>query len=129
MRSYRSRPEGTHIIMKNIYRIVSALALVAMLIGCASDGGNQANNTQKDTRPPEQRIKIGMTKEEVRQALGNPGGVATSSQGLETWTYKDTAKAFIPFYAISGGKFQFLRINFDADGKVKDWSSDSQSAF
>jgi len=107
------------------------LLLLAVAAGCASDGSNNstANNPPKDTRPPEQRIKVGMTKEEVRQALGNSAGVSTSSQGTESWTYHDTAKAFIPFYAISGGKFQFLRINFDADGKVKDWSSDSHGAY
>lgn len=113
----------------NLQRIATSLLLAVLCVGCATDNQQRANNPPKDTRPPEQRIKIGMTKHEVRQALGNPGGVSTSSQGLESWTYKDTAKAFIPFYAVSGGKFQFLRINFDADGKVKDWSSDSQSAF
>ena len=108
----------------------SVLLLAAALIaGCASDGSNNKPAQTRDERPPEQRLKVGMTKEEVRAALGEPGGTQISSDGLESWTYKDTAKAFIPFYTITGGKFQFLSVNFGPDGKVKNWSSNKQGLY
>ena len=65
----------------------------------------------------------------VLQAIGDPGGTSVNSEGLESWRYSDSAKAFIPFYTVSGGKFQHLTVNFDKDGKVKDWSSSTQGAF
>jgi len=71
-----------------------------------------------------------MTKAEVRAAIGGePAGTGVRSDGLETWTYNDSAKLWIPFYAIGGGKFQHLTINFDAEGKVKDWQSTKQGLY
>jgi hypothetical protein len=70
-----------------------------------------------------------MTKEEVRAALGEPKGTFMNSEGLESWTYNDNEKAFIPFYALGGGKFQSLFVTFGPDGKVKSWSSNKQGVF
>lgn len=95
--------------------------------GCATDKGQQA--PAKDTRPIEERLRVGMTKDEVRAAIGEPAGKSVSSKGEESWRFSDTAKAFIPFYTISGGKFQNLNVNFDTDGKVKDWSSNKQGIY
>lgn len=100
-----------------------------VFVGCETT--NQTGQTKpkqsqqsKDKRPIEERLSKGMTKEEVRAAIGgDPSGKAVNSEGLETWTYNDNAKMWIPFYAMSGGKFQNLTINFDADGKVKSWAS------
>ena len=101
--------------------------------GCATDQGQkpeQAKETEpaKDTRPMEQRLSVGMTKDEVRKALGDPGGTSVNNDGEESWTYTDRAKAFIPFYSVSGGKFHHLVVSFDKDSKVKNWSSNTTSA-
>src|SRR5437868_5644923 len=107
--------------MKNSKRCTLAAAFLLIIVGCATEG--QKPETTKDTRPIEQRLRAGMTKDEVRRAVGNPAGTSVNSTGHETWRYTDTGKAFIPFYAMSGGKFRHLIINFDAEGKVKDWAS------
>jgi outer membrane protein assembly factor BamE (lipoprotein component of BamABCDE complex) len=104
-------------------------AVLVCLSGCATNQVEKPPVQAKDTRPPEQRLSVGMTKDEVRKALGDPGGTSVNSEGHESWRYSDSAKAFIPFYTISGGKFQHLMVNFDKDGKVKDWSSSTQGAF
>src|SRR6266853_4550343 len=96
----------------------SAVSLLFFVAGCATD---QGPSQTKDTRPVEERLRVGMTKDEVRQAIGDPGGKSVNSKGEESWRYSDTAKAFIPFYAIGGGKFQNIVVNFDSDGKGKDW--------
>ena len=106
------------------------------LTGCASDESQKQEQAQaqpakpaKDTRPIEQRLKVGMTKDEVRQVCGNPSGTSVDSSSLESWTYSDHAKAFIPYYSLSGGKFHNVIVNFDADGKVKSWSSNTSGAY
>ena len=102
--------------------------------GCATDQGqkpDQAKKTEpaKDDRPMEQRLTVGMSKDDVRKALGDPGGTSVNSDGEESWTYSDRAKAFIPFYTVSGGKFHHLIVLFDKDNKVKSWSSNSTSSY
>ena len=77
----------------------------------------------------EQRLKVGMTKDEVRQALGGPSGTSVDNNGEESWRYTDSAKAFIPFYSISGGKISALLVQFDKDGKVKSWSTSKQGMY
>jgi outer membrane protein assembly factor BamE (lipoprotein component of BamABCDE complex) len=85
--------------------------------------------TKKDDRPIEQKIKVGMPKEEVQTALGDPSGKSVNSDGEESWSYSDHAKAWIPYYSLSGGKFHTTVINFDKDGKVKSWSTNAQGAY
>ena len=118
--------------------LVLSLIVSAALIGfcgCASNKGeDQAAEAKKaekpkDTRPLQDRLKVGMTQEEVRAACGNPNGKSVDSASLESWTYSDRAKAFIPYYSISGGKFHNVVVNFDKDGKVKSWSSNESSAY
>lgn len=111
------------------------------LCGCASDEGQQTAETAqtsqpkpakppKDKRSKEERLKVGMTQDEVVQAIGKPRGKAVNSDGSEVWTYNDIEKAmFIPYYSMSGGKTHFLTVVFDTSGKVKSWSSSSQSAY
>jgi outer membrane protein assembly factor BamE (lipoprotein component of BamABCDE complex) len=104
------------------------------LSGCASDQGAQPEPVKKtekpkDKRPLDQRLSVGMSKDEVRTALGNPKGTSVNSDGEEFWTYSDSEKAFIPYYSLSGGKFHHLVVIFDKDGKTKSWSSNTQSAY
>jgi outer membrane protein assembly factor BamE (lipoprotein component of BamABCDE complex) len=121
--------------MKTKHYLNIALLCAAVLLptGCATDNNNSTASTEshakKDDRPISDRLKVGMTKDEVRTALGNPKGTTTTSQGVEIWQYNDNEKAWIPFYAISGGKFKYTIVNFDADGKVKDWSTSDHALF
>src|SRR6266704_2930708 len=94
----------------------SVAALLLSFAGCATDQP-QKNEQAKDNRPPEERLRVGMTKEEVRNAIGNPGGTTVNSNGQESWRYTDAAKAWIPFYAISGGKFQTIVVNLVSEAK------------
>jgi len=121
---------------KNYLKLLVLPALCAAILlpaGCATDNnGSTASNPpppKKDNQPITDRLKVGMTKDEVRQALGNPKGTTVTSAGMEIWQYNDNEKAWIPFYAISGGKFKYTIVNFDADGKVKDWSSSDHALF
>jgi outer membrane protein assembly factor BamE (lipoprotein component of BamABCDE complex) len=111
--------------------VTSILVCTALLAlpGCATDQGQKKPEQTKDTRPLDQRLSVGMTKDETRKALGDPSGTSVNSDGDESWRYTDSAKAFIPFYSIAGGKFQHLTVNFDKDGKVKNWSSNTQGAY
>ncbi len=104
-------------------------AAVIGFCGCASNSGEKKTEKPKDSRPLEQRLTVGMTQNEVRTACGNPNGKTVDSAGLESWTYSDRAKAWIPYYTISGGKFHNLVVSFDKDGKVKSWSSSESSAY
>jgi hypothetical protein len=114
------------------------------LCGCASDKGQQTAEASqpgqpaqpkpakppKDKRTKEERLKVGMTTDEVVQAIGKPRGKAVNSDGSEVWTYNDIEKAmFIPYYSMSGGKTHFLTVVFGTDGKVKSWSSSSQGGY
>lgn len=119
--------------------VVSLLASVALLgaSGCASDQGQKPEETKKpeeakkpkDNRPIDQRLSVGMTMDQVRDAIGNPKGTAMNSDGEQTWTYSDAEKAFIPYYSLSGGKFHHVVVTFDKDGKVKSWSSNTQGGY
>ena len=119
--------------------IISLLASAALLglCGCASDQAQKSQEpakpkpvkSAKDTRPREERLTVGMAKDEVRQAIGNPRGTSVNSDGAETWTYSDTEKAFIPYYSLGGGKFHNLVVVFDTNGKVKSWSSNTAGGY
>ena len=119
---------------------IHSLLVFATLIGfcgCASDQGQKNQeppkpkpvNPAKDNRPEEDRLKVGMTMDQVLQAIGKPKGKSVSSDGSEIWTYNDAEKGFIPNYRLFGGKTHFLTVVFDTDGKVKSWSSSSQGMY
>src|SRR5258707_12761722 len=116
---------------------VAGLFLSTILLGvwgCASDSAEKPAEAKqaeppKDTRPPEQRLKVGMTKDEVHAAIGNPKGTAVNSTGEETWTYNDAEKGWIPYYRLSGGKFHTVTVTFDKDGKVKSWATSENGMY
>ncbi len=106
--------------------------------GCASNQGQSSTETQKPEKPKKvkdkrskaERLSVGMTMDQVREAIGNPKGKSVNSDGSEIWTYNDWEKAaFIPYYSMSGGKTHFLTVVFDTNGKVKSWSSSSHSGY
>ena len=104
------------------------LMLACAVVGCATSS-TAKQEPAKDQRPPAERIQVGMTKDEVKKALGEPSGKTTNSDGLEHWSYNDHAKMWIPFYAISGGKFQNIPIAFNPEGRVKSWTTGKTGLF
>jgi outer membrane protein assembly factor BamE (lipoprotein component of BamABCDE complex) len=119
--------------------VLTAVTVLA-LSGCASNSGSsdqaeakpkpeKKEKPAKDTRPKEDRLKVGMTMDEVIQAIGKPKGKSVSSDGTEIWNYNDAEKAWIPYYSMSGGKFHNITVVFDADGKVKSWSTNAQGIY
>jgi outer membrane protein assembly factor BamE (lipoprotein component of BamABCDE complex) len=126
---------NSHRTMKklSITSLFVTVALIA-LCGCATDQAQQSQTPAKpkpikDTRAPEEKLKVGMTKDEVRTAIGNPKNVATNSDSSEIWTYSDTEMAFIPFYTLGGGKFHNIVVVFGTDGKVKSWSTNTSGVY
>ncbi len=120
--------------------VISLLVSAALLglCGCASDSAQKNSEPAqpkpvkpaKDTRPREERLKVGMTEDEVRAAIGNPRGKSVNSDGSQTWMYNDAEKAmFIPYYSMSGGKIHNLVVMFDTDGKVKSWSANESGRY
>lgn len=117
--------------------VISLLLSTALLglSGCASDDGGQKSEqakkpeAAKDDRTMDQRLTVGMTKDDVRKTFGDPQGTTVSSDGLETWTYSDSAKGWIPHYRLMGGKFHHTMVSFDKDGKVKSWTTNETSAY
>jgi outer membrane protein assembly factor BamE (lipoprotein component of BamABCDE complex) len=124
--------------------VISLLVSVTMFgfSGCASDQGQKTAEVKqpqpqpkpakppKDKRPKEDRLSVGMTMDQVVQAIGKPRGKSVNSDGSEIWSYNDIEKAaFIPYYSLSGGKTHFLTVIFDTSGKVKSWSSSEHGEY
>src|ERR1700744_3096432 len=94
---------------------VFSLGVVAALVGlcsCASNNNNQQAapaspppvqqteqappppppKPKKDKRPIEERLAIGMSREDVRAAIGSPRNVSMNDTGTEVWTFTDREK-------------------------------------
>lgn len=111
------------------------------LCGCASDKGDQTAAASqpkpakpakppKDKRPKAERLSVGMTKDQVIQAIGKPRDKAVNSDGSEVWTYNDWEKAAaIAYWSPVGAKVHFLTVNFGTDGTVKSWSSSTEGRY
>ena len=121
-----------------MYLLVCATAFA--LCGCASDKGQTAETGQpkpakkakppKDKRSKAERLKIGMTEDEVIQAIGKPRDKTVNSDGSQVWTYNDWEKAAaIAYWSPIGAKVHFLTVVFDTDGKVKSWSSSTEHRY
>jgi hypothetical protein len=125
---------------------VSTVAL-ACLCGCASNSSNSNQSSspaqttastttqtqtpppkpKKDKRPIEQRLTVGMTQDEVRQACGDPKDQSMNSDGSGTWTYRSGSPAYNPIFGWSA-KFHVVTIVFDSNQKVKSWATSSSQA-
>jgi len=111
------------------------------LCGCASDKGQQtSSNTQttqakpakppKDKRPKEERLSVGMTEDQVVQAIGKPRDKSVNSDGSQVWMYNDWEKAAaIAYWSPVGAKVHVLTVVFDTNGKVKSWSSSTEGRY
>lgn len=141
--------------MKKMSRIsvLVSTVIVAGLCGCASNSGQNSNSQssatassattttttttttqpppkpKKDKRPIEERLTVGMTMDEVRQACGNPKNESMNSDGSAVWMYNNAQNMFIPYYGMSGGKVHYVTVVFDSAGKVKTWSSSSTGEY
>lgn len=99
-------------------RLIAVVALAA-ITGCASTGSS--NPTQLADK-----VKKGMTKEQVTQAVGKPSSRysgnsvagATHGDADEVWIYSDAGINAIPIVSIvRGGRTNTLQIGF-RNGKV-----------
>jgi hypothetical protein len=133
--------------------ILVSTIIVAGLCGCASNSGQSSNSQssptaastttttttttttqpppkpKKDKRPIEDRLTVGMSMDEVRQACGNPKNESMNSDGSAVWMFNNSQNMFIPYYGMSGGKIHYVTVIFDANGKVKSWSSSSTGQY
>jgi outer membrane protein assembly factor BamE (lipoprotein component of BamABCDE complex) len=73
-------------------------------------------------------LRVGMSKSQVRALLGHPDDTTVTSRGT-TWTYKETAKMFIPYYMMAGGRFRTTTIYFSNSGYVTDFESSNQGMY
>ena len=112
--------------------LVSAFVVVAMA-GCASQGVQQLKE-ENATTVSSKIIKGTSTKEEVRQAFGDPTETSFTDNGNELWRYKyshSTSKAqnFTPVINLfaSGADVdkKELVVFFDDKGIVKNYSMQS----
>ncbi|HEV2453696.1 MAG TPA: hypothetical protein VGY98_05515 [Verrucomicrobiae bacterium] len=137
--------------MKKISAIGALVTTVAIagICGCASKSNDstapasqpavsetttnaaasQPPKQPKDKRPIEQRLAVGMTMDQVKEACGNPKNIAMNSDGSATWVYNNAQNAWIPNYTLFGGKIHYVTVMFDANGKVKSWSSASTGMY
>lgn len=105
--------------MKSI-RTIAAIGLSAiLLVGCGNTGSSaspQKTNTIADTP----QVRKGMTKSQVIQAWGEPGGRQVSGSS-EIWTYGGQRwKRMIP-YAGPFMNVQTSKVVFGSNGRVKDF--------
>ncbi|MCU0897549.1 MAG: hypothetical protein MUC55_08615 [Burkholderiales bacterium] len=77
---------------KPISRHLAVAALAAALVGCAT-GGDFRQLTGADVA----KVKVGMTSDEVRAALGE-GRVGRDRLGRTTYTYRFQDQALVPPY-------------------------------
>lgn len=109
--------------------ILVAIAGLALVPGCSSDGPSNASSASAATVrgsddefvPPFR----GETQAQVIAQYDEPDQVFQSSETGETWIYVfGKAKQFIPFYG-PFAELRVLTIHFDQDGRVSGWQSRS----
>lgn len=111
------------------HKVAIAVAVVALLAGCASVGNERL--ASEDEQTIAQKIEIGeTTKADVTQMLGAPTSKMFDAKGQEQWMYMHShasadAVNFIPFAALFGtstsGETKQLTVVFDDDGVVSNY--------
>ena len=111
--------------------VVAAFAAMAVLAGCSSYGNKAIDDPNKVAQ-----VVPGKTKDQVRQAIGEPGHMAFMANNEEQWTYNYTRSetrwySFLPWVgsAVGGAdsKEKNLNIIFDSKGLVKKVGKGSSS--
>lgn len=122
-----------------VYGLCLVMSLSLCLAGCMKGGGGNQRLAGASTSEIQDRLVEGKTtKAEVREWLGEPGGISKSKDGTESWRYNLTnheaqvkATTFIPYIGgLIGGheaksEHRWLTINFK-NGIVTDYSFDSR---
>lgn len=93
--------------------------------GCANNK-KETNQDRKSSQSSkeEKKLRVGMTKAEVRDTLGgNPRRVTTDSNGHETWFYHtNEGEGWIPFNY--GYTPKTATVHFNGNGRVSSYSYD-----
>ena len=112
------------------YQTLAAVALLALLGGCAT-AGNERMKDQTQASMAQQLTEGKTTKSEVIPALGNADNVSFTDSGNEIWTYRYSratphAQNFIPVVSLfSRGadvKTKEVVILFNKDGIVSKYT-------
>lgn len=127
--------------MRKFFALGLSLMMIASfsLMGCAKGGGGNQKLAGTSTSEIQDRLQEGRTtKAEVKEWLGEPGGISKNKDGTESWRYdltnhesKVKATTFIPYIGgLIGGtegkvEHRWLTINFK-NGVVTDYSFDSR---
>jgi hypothetical protein len=141
--------------MKKISTISVFVSTVALagICGCASNSSNSGNSSQssqpaqttssttttqstqntqnpppkpKDKRPIEERLVVGMSMDDVRQACGNPKDESSNSDGSATWVFRSGSPTYNPIFGW-GAHFHIVTVVFGTNGKVQSWSTSSST--
>ena len=90
-----------------ISRVLSLIAIVALLTGCMSAGQHYqqthgAQERQMTVGTVQKEIRKGMSGAEVAEVLGSPNIVTTDAEGREVWIY-DKISTDVTYSRSSGG--------------------------
>ncbi|RQS65139.1 outer membrane protein assembly factor BamE [Burkholderia sp. Bp8963] len=122
--------------MKNTLATLAIVLAVGALVGCASTGNTQLKETTRESL--DQKLVQGKTtKQEVRDAFGDPSAVGYTDGGREVWTYvyahsTPTVASYVPIVSLFShgadvNKKQLV-LMFDTDGILQKFSfSQSQT--
>ncbi|MBX7157317.1 MAG: outer membrane protein assembly factor BamE [Verrucomicrobiae bacterium] len=117
--------------MKKHYLIIglSLITATSFLTGCANnknEAGEQRSSARSSSQE-EKKVRVGMTKQEVRDILGDsPRHKNISSDGEEVWQYyTNEAGGWVPF-ANMAHRPQWVTVRFNSQGRVKSYSYDEQ---
>ena len=106
----------------NHCKLMAILAVAGSLAGCVSSGNTLILDESRVSQ-----VKEGLTKDQVRNLIGEPEGMSTNNK-TEVWSYMHTeaqanAASFIPIVGLfaggATGRSSSLILVFDADGKVQ----------
>ncbi len=120
--------------------VITALAIGGGVSGCAVPQLPSQQAEQLTVAKAQREIKIGMTSEQVVEALGSPNMVTTDSQRRETWVY-DKVSTNVQYSKSNGGVWLLLFgaggsagslsqnqrtltiiVKFNSDGRVRDFA-------